>query len=123
MPTQVSQFTFPVPVRSVVPAAVLAAQAVGKGVRQQTETTLEVKGSLLKLVGYPVTIKLTAWGVDGAANVTIEASSFGFGPLVGHTVRSESEEFVRQLTYILQQWSAQGAAQPPAMPPGGGTGG
>ena len=79
----IAQFVLPVPVLAVVPAGIQAAGVVSKSILGQSPTNLTIKGSLLRLIGYPVTIKMTVWGVDGAASVRLEGSSFGFGPIVG----------------------------------------
>jgi hypothetical protein len=113
MSTKVMQYTYPVPLTAVIPAAAAAARAVNKAVKEQTASTLVARGSWWRLIGYPVTIKVAVWGVDGAANVSITASSFGLGPIVSGSVQSEADEFVRQLTQILQSWAAQAPAQPP----------
>jgi hypothetical protein len=110
MATKAWQYTYPAPVSAVVPAAAMAAQAVRKKILQQTPTSLVAKGSWWRLIGYPVTIKVNVWGADGAAQVAVEASSFGWGPIVGGTVQNEASQFVGHLTRILQDWSVRAAA-------------
>jgi hypothetical protein len=111
------QFVLPVPVLAVVPAGIQAAGLVSKSILGQSPTNLTIKGSLLRLIGYPVTIKMRVWGVDGAANVMLEGSSFGLGPIVGRTKRIETEEYRTRLIEILQQWSAAGAFNQPGPAP------
>jgi hypothetical protein len=110
-------FTLPVPVASVVPAGVLAAAAVGKGVRNQQPYSLICKGSWLRMLGYPVTLKMQVAGVDGAAVIHIDATNFGFGPINSGACKHETEQFWARLVEILQQWSAQAAAMAAATPP------
>jgi hypothetical protein len=110
----------PVPVAAVVPAGLHATAAVGKGVKRQEATYLECKGSWLRLVGYRVTIRLYAAGVDGQAQVRIVGSNFGFGPLNSSPCRKEVEQFRDQLVRVLQYWSTQGAALAQPAPPSSG---
>lgn len=110
-------FTLPVPLTSVVPAAALAAKAVNNGVKLQTLQTLVCKGSWIRLIGYPVTIRVDVWGTDGAAVVSVVGSSFGIGPIVNRTCRKDVEKFCGHLVRTLQQWGAQVPQAPVGAPP------
>jgi hypothetical protein len=113
-------FTFPVPVASVVPAAVYGANAAGLGVKSQAPYAMTCKSGLT-IVSYPVTIDLAVSGVDGAAIVSLNAHNFGFGPLQTGACKSEATKLLNAMSGILQTWAAQ-AAWAAATPPTGSTG-
>ena len=58
------------------------------------------RASWVRLLGYPVTIRLYAGGVDGQAQLQIAGTSFGFGPLNSSTRRKEVEQFRDQLVSV-----------------------
>ncbi|MFI5258179.1 MAG: hypothetical protein ACHQ01_01005 [Candidatus Limnocylindrales bacterium] len=111
-----TSFTLPAPLMAVVPAAALAAVAVGKRVAQQTPQVLVAKGGWLRLIGYPVDIRLELWGSDGAAIVKVVGNSFMIGPIQGWACRNDVDKFCAHLVGTLQQWAAQ-AQTPAAAPP------
>jgi hypothetical protein len=102
--------TLPVPVLSVVPAAVMAAGSAGLSVRAQTPYSMKCKSGLT-FTTYPVSIEITVTGLDGAAQVTVYAHNFGFGPLQSGACSKRAINLIAEMSHILQSWSQQAAAQ------------
>jgi hypothetical protein len=103
-------FTLPVPLASVVPAAAMAAGNVGLTVRAQTPYALKCRSGLT-FTTYPVTIEITVSGVDGAAYVNVYAHNFGWGPLQSGACSQRATKLIGAMSYILQGWAQQAAAQ------------
>jgi hypothetical protein len=107
----------PAPLAQVVPAAVYAANALGMRVEGQSPYGMKCKGGIT-FTTYPVTVELSVAGVDGAAQIAVRASNFGFGPLQSRACRDKATELINRTCGILQSWAAQQGAQnaPPPAP-------
>jgi hypothetical protein len=103
-----TSLTVPAPLAQVVPAAVYAAQAVGLKVQGQAPYMMKCKSGM-GLTAYPVTIELAVAGVDGAAQINVKASNFGFGPLQSGACRDNANKLIASMVGILQAWAAQAA--------------
>jgi hypothetical protein len=109
--------TLPAPVAHVVQAAAHAAPGAGLQVEAATPYTLKCR-SAVTLTAWPVTVELSVAGTDGAAQVSIYAHNFGFGPLQSGACRDRAERLMAGTVQILQAWASQGAqGNPPATPP------
>jgi hypothetical protein len=100
------------PLAAVIPAGIAAARTMDYTVTSQAPTTLECKGSWLRLFGNRATVRVSVMGVDGAADVFVEASNFGVGPINEKVCREAALQFLGHLVNVLMVWYPAGAPGP-----------